>query len=60
MNMNKILDDYWNFKIKMRLQNVVCPLRRSMFGHLTGYKHRTKYIALRLAVRTADMDRAAA
>ena len=33
----------------------------SMFGHLTGFKHRIKYIALRLAPQyAADMDRAAA
>ena len=32
----------------------------SMFAHLTGLKHRTKYIAMRLAIRTADMDRATA
>ena len=32
----------------------------SMFAHLTGLKHRTKYIAMRLAIRTADMDRVTA
>ena len=31
-----------------------------MFSHLTGFKHRTKYIAMRLAIRTADMDHATA
>ena len=31
-----------------------------MFAHLTGIKHRTKYIGMRLGVRTAAMDGASA
>ena len=38
----------------------MCVGRFSMFAHLTGIKHRTKYIGMRLGVRTAAMDSASA